>query len=1292
MPSRIPWLRLLLTAMALCLGVGAATLAARAGADASSTPAVELHLDTIEGNGYSPDGTTPMGPTPDSSGNGQAATASGTIVDGGRFGKALYMGEYGYSDNGVTVADNTLLRPTQITVMAWINRVDGPGADRLIVGKPFPPGGCHGLSYGITSGDNNGLRFVVTTDQGGAGDVQSMTPETDPSVPWDGHWHAVAASYDGSTMRLWVDGVLKETTAVGNYPLAYDTSTGDAGLTDVFAGQSKSPSGCDESQLRYDGQIDEIRVYDRALSQDEISYLQDPNATLPPELPAPGTTSSSSSSTTSTTPSTTTLSTTATTGTTTTRTTTKTTSTQGPPLPPLFPRPSSQFTVPPALLLHLGQQTTLTPTNAAGATQLQWSVNGRPTATCSAQAPSLTTQFLGNSTVTLTASGPGGSSTTSLPVFFGSSRRKPNQGAQNLISSTAMCSTGAVFTPSGASQPQGTVDTTAQGGPPAGCNTSVTAGIVAATGCFAVVSDPRQVPLPETGILISLAHDLQTDGSFRAAAGYACSNVANCTTLGSLLQTVNGHRVIGRTILRTVPLYISHKPVRINGIDFTPLPGGSIVVSPAFGRVVSADALVQVHGVPILRPGPVNLDISDKCNPCGRQRVQIASFDSRGLPGLGSFPVTGQADISLVENGDDRYSEINLHVQLPPEFGSITADGKLRTDNTHGITLENFHFHLDKLGFDGIEISDVSVIFQAPGDWAFYGDIAIGTVNISLIPDTDHPLNGVVFLNGAFAHAGVYVNLEDSPPEIAPGVFLNSLAASFQEHPSAIRGQVTLTAADIVSVTGSVLVAFPTPAEHFQALPSDLPGAPASVLNNSYYQSPVVGVGGSVGIQIPALGTLKLGSAYVLYAYPGYVAAGGQIAFSYKDVFSIDGGIDGQINFSNKRYSFDGYVNGCVEDLGCVNVTGAVSDRGIGLCAGDWGGGFLWSDFPDPHIYGHVLGIGKRCLVSRFEDDHVFQSARQARAARALPHAALAPVTETVSRNNPMQAIQLDGSTGAVNVAVTGPQGSLAATGPGVHRAPGILVLQSDKLHETVVSFEGGPGRYTITPLPGPTIVASSHAMQAKPMTVTGKVTGSGIHRVLHYVIADRPGERVTFLNHVHGGDREIGAASAARGTVRFTTPPGTDARTIRADISVNGVPIPTEQNKTVARYRGPRLVTPGPVHRLHGRWHGSALTVGWKRAVHAVSYVVAVREHRGVVEQLATRGRSVRLTDVRPFLAGRITVTAISADGSRGAAATLTYRPLTVAPDRFLPYSELLASTRTRAKQTGHGKSRKRA
>jgi hypothetical protein len=287
-------------------------------------------------------------------------------------------------------------------------------------------------------------------------------------------------------------------------------------------------------------------------------------------------------------------------------------------------------------------------------------------------------------------------------------------------------------------------------------------------------------------------------------------------------------------------------------------------------------------------------------------------------------------------------------------------------------------------------------------------------------------------------------------------------------------------------------------------------------------------------------------------------------------------------------------------------------------------------------------------LIDKFEDNHVFQSARQARAAAGVPNAAQAPVTETVSRSNPLQAIELDGSTGAVNVAVSGPHGSLTATAPGVHRAPGILVLQSNYLRETVVSFEGGPGRYTITPLSGPAIVGSADAMQAKPMTVTGRVTGTGAHRTLHYVVANHPGEQVTFYDHAHGGSRQIGTASAARGELRFTTPPGPDARTIQADISMNSVPIPEEQKITVAHYRGPRFVIPGRVRGITARWHGSTLTVAWDRASHAVSYFVTVREKRGLFEHFTTRSRTLRLRNLRPYLTGRVTVTPISADSSR--------------------------------------------
>ncbi len=301
MLARMPWRRAIATLVMLGLGVGCSLLAAAAGADSSSTPAVQLHLDTLENTTLSQDMTSPSGTTPDSSPNHLDATASGIPVSDGRFQGALNML---YSDNGVTVPDNTALRPSGgVTVMGWVRDSVNPGDNRMILGKAFADG-CNRLAYGLITGPNGGLEFDTTTFNDG--DVETATPEAQPSTVWDGHWHAIAGTYDGNTMRLWIDGTQAETLTVG-HPLDYNISSpGYPDDTGLYAGLPTPPAGCDYSNYRYGGQIDEIRVYGRALSQTEIQYLQDASHTTPPDLPPPTTTTTSSSSSSTTTTTTTT--------------------------------------------------------------------------------------------------------------------------------------------------------------------------------------------------------------------------------------------------------------------------------------------------------------------------------------------------------------------------------------------------------------------------------------------------------------------------------------------------------------------------------------------------------------------------------------------------------------------------------------------------------------------------------------------------------------------------------------------------------------------------------------------------------------------------------------------------------------------------------------------------------------------------------------------------------------------------------------------------------------------------
>jgi hypothetical protein len=176
---------------------------------------------------------------------------------------------------------------------------------------------------------------------------------------------------------------------------------------------------------------------------------------------------------------------------------------------------------------------------------------------------------------------------------------------------------------------------------------------------------------------------------------------------------------------------------------------------------------------------------------------------------------------------------------------------------------------------------------------------------------------------------------------------------------------------------------------------------------------------------------------------------------------------------------------------------------------------------------------------------------------------------------------------------------------------------------------------------------------------------------------------QVTFSEVVHGASHVIGTSTGGKGSLRFTTPMGPDVRTIQASVTRNGIDIPDEQHVQVARFTGPHFVKPGHVAVVKAKWHGAKLIVTWRRATHAKTYHVTIRERKGAIIKIASHARSLSLTQVDPTLAGSVSVLGVSADGSQGAAAKVSYRALRKATSRFEPFSELKAKKKSTKKKT---------
>ena len=131
----------------------------------------------------------------------------------------------------------------------------------------------HIISWGITSAGEKWI-FRVQDSSGSAGAIRAEVASgyiVGSTPVWDGQWHHVAAVLedDGSPnvdeVRLYVDGKLEMITAVSSQPV--NTSA----ATDVTIGSFPI------SPLYFNGQIDDVRIYDRALSTQEIRLTADLN-------------------------------------------------------------------------------------------------------------------------------------------------------------------------------------------------------------------------------------------------------------------------------------------------------------------------------------------------------------------------------------------------------------------------------------------------------------------------------------------------------------------------------------------------------------------------------------------------------------------------------------------------------------------------------------------------------------------------------------------------------------------------------------------------------------------------------------------------------------------------------------------------------------------------------------------------------------------------------------------------------------------------------------------------------
>ena len=135
-----------------------------------------------------------------------------------------------------------------ITLSAWVKTADSGNSDH----NPFV--GKGDTAYALKHGSGNSFEFYVYEDS------SWYTAYSSVGEVYNDAWHHVAGTFDGSQVKLYIDGVLRSTT---DHEGGISTNT-----YEVNMGRNSQ-----ETDRFYEGLIDEVRLFDRALTAGEVRFL-----------------------------------------------------------------------------------------------------------------------------------------------------------------------------------------------------------------------------------------------------------------------------------------------------------------------------------------------------------------------------------------------------------------------------------------------------------------------------------------------------------------------------------------------------------------------------------------------------------------------------------------------------------------------------------------------------------------------------------------------------------------------------------------------------------------------------------------------------------------------------------------------------------------------------------------------------------------------------------------------------------------------------------------------------------
>ncbi|MFT3933700.1 MAG: T9SS type A sorting domain-containing protein [Chitinophagaceae bacterium] len=199
--------------------------------------------------------------------NGNANDASGNSLNGTVIGSPAFVTDrFGNANSAIAfsnnvadrieINDNALLHTPSITIAAWVREIGVSSSIKTIVDKPLGSTQSDSWHFGVITNGGYVYTSWFFNDPG------SSTGSQITALANIGDWHYVVATFDNSTKlhKLYVDGILKATNTFNN-TIGYDNNKMYIGA----ALENNSPS------FPMDGELDEIKIYDGALSAQQIA-------------------------------------------------------------------------------------------------------------------------------------------------------------------------------------------------------------------------------------------------------------------------------------------------------------------------------------------------------------------------------------------------------------------------------------------------------------------------------------------------------------------------------------------------------------------------------------------------------------------------------------------------------------------------------------------------------------------------------------------------------------------------------------------------------------------------------------------------------------------------------------------------------------------------------------------------------------------------------------------------------------------------------------------------------------